>query len=201
MNETLHLFPQERYDRYTKKVKNMGETMRNKNLFLGLGVGIGIAVILFSVIFSFMYRSKALTTEVVADDIKKLVTIFDDINKQCGIISFDYQQNHINFLNVGTFKSSELGSMNLKYADKWQGPYVDDNPSVQGKEYMVVRTKKGYFITPGKGVKLPNGKVIGEGIILNEEADIEAMMRNPNKLLFKNKAFAAPLNLSKKVSD
>lgn len=175
--------------------------MKNKKLFLGLGVGVGIAVLVFTAFFSFMYRSKALTTEVISDDVQKLVAIFDDINKQCGITSFDYQQNPINFLNVGSFKSSELGPMNLEHADKWQGPYVDDNPSVQGKEYMVVRTKKGHFITPGNGVKLPNGQVIGQGIILNEDADIEAMIRNPNKLLFKNESFAAPLNLSKKVAD
>ncbi len=171
--------------------------MRNKKLFLGLGVGVCAAILIFAVVFSFMYRSRELTTDVIAEDVQKLVTIFDDINKQCGIISFDYQQNPINFLNVGTFRSSEVGPMNLARADKWQGPYVDDNPSVQGKEYMVVRTKKGYFITPGMGVKISNGAVIGKEIILNEDADIEAMMRNPKKLLFENKAFAAPLNLSK----
>ena len=174
--------------------------MRNKKLFLGLAVGIGIAVLVFTVIFSFMYRSKAVTSYTVAEDIEKLVTIFNDINTQCGIISFDYQQNPINFLNVGMFKSSELGPMNLARADKWQGPYVNDNPNVQGKEYMVVRTKKGHFITPGNGVKLPNGAVIGQDIILNENADIQAMMRDSNKLLFKDKLLAAPLKLSNKIA-
>jgi len=173
--------------------------MGNKKLFLGLGVGGGIAVIIFTVIVSYVYQSKTVTTDVLTNDLQKLVTIFEDINKQCGIISFDYQQNPINFLNVETFTSSEVGPMNLAHADKWQGPYMTDNPTVQGKEYMVVRTKKGYFITPGNGVRLPNGKLIGKDIILNEDADIQAMMRNPNKLLFENKAFAAPLSLSKKV--
>lgn len=174
--------------------------MRNKKLFLGLAVGIGIAVLVFTVFFSFMYRSKAVTSYTISDDIEKLVTIFNDINRQCGIISFDYQQNPINFLNVVTFTSSEVGPMNLAHADKWQGPYVNDNPNVQGKEYMVVHTKKGYFITPGNGVKLPNGAVIGQDIILNEDADIQAMMRDSNKLLFKDKALAAPLKLSNKIA-
>lgn len=171
--------------------------MKNQKLLLGFAVGTGFAVMLGMTIFSFMYRSKSVTGNVIADDVQKLAVIFEDIDKQCGIISFDYQQNPINFLNVATFTSSEVGPMNLSYADKWQGPYVDDNPAVQGKEYMVVRTRKGHFITPGNGVKLPNGMVIGTDIILNESADIQAMMRNPQKLLFKNRPLAAVLTFSK----
>lgn len=170
--------------------------MDNKKLFWGLALGLGIAFMVYTVFFSGIYRSKALATNVIAEDIQKLGTIFDEINRQCEIISFDYQQNPINFLNVGSFTSSEVGPMNLARADKWRGPYVADNPTIQGKEYMVVRTKKGYFITPGNGVKLPNGKVIGQDIMLNEDADIDAMMRNPNALLINDKAMAMPLKLS-----
>ncbi len=169
--------------------------MKNQRMFIGFGVGALAMAFTVIVLFSFMYRSKAVTGNVIADDVKRLATIFEDIHKQCRIMSFDYQQNPINFLNVKTFTGSEVGPMNLSYADKWQGPYMEDNPTVQGKEYMVVRTKKGYFITPGKDVKLPNGLEVGKDIILNEDADIEAMMRNPQKLLFKNRPLAARLNI------
>ncbi len=171
--------------------------MKNQKLFLGVAVGIGFAAILGMVVFNFMYRSASVTGNVIADDVQQLAAIFDTIHKECGIISFDYQQNPINFLNVAVFTSSEVGPMNLTYADKWRGPYVEDNLAVQGKEYMVVQTNQGYFITPGNGVKLPNGMVIGTDIILNEAADIQAMMRNPQKLLYKNRPLAAPLILSK----
>ncbi len=170
--------------------------MKNQTIYLGLGVGIVATLLFIAVIFSYRYRSTDLTGNVIADDVQKLAKIFDAIHEQCGIISFDYQQNPINFLNVKSFTSSEIGPMNLSYADKWNGPYLEDNLAVQGKEYMVVRTQKGYFITPGEGVKLPNGFIIGKDIVLNESADIEAMMRNPQKLLFKERSLAARLNLS-----
>jgi S-adenosylmethionine hydrolase len=70
---------------------------------------------------------------------------------------------------------------------------VRDNPEMQGKEYIVVRTKKGYFITPGNGVKLPNGVIIGQNLILDENADIQEMMNNRNKLYFHGRALAAKI--------
>ncbi|MFC1841987.1 hypothetical protein ACFLYA_02865, partial [Candidatus Dependentiae bacterium] len=68
-----------------------------------------------------------------------------------------------------------------------------DNPTIQDQEYQIVRTKKGYFITPGDGIKLSNGKVIGKDIILDENADIQKMMADEKFLNFKGEALAAPL--------
>lgn len=144
----------------------------------------------------------------IADDIERLATIFSKIDSTCGIISFDYQKNPINFLNVAHFVSSEVGSMNLKYPDKWQGPYLNDNPTMQGIEYQVVRTQKGYFITPGerierhngilksKGVTLPNGKEIGKDIILEDTSDIAAMIKDPDALSYKGRPLAAAIKAS-----
>ena len=75
---------------------------------------------------------------------------------------------------------------------------MDHNPSMQSKEYLVIRTKKGYFVTPGEGVKLPNGKVVGVDIKLDEHADIEAMMKDEKLLGYKGKALAAPLVIKKR---
>ena len=61
--------------------------------------------------------------------------------------------------------------------------------------YQVVSTKKGYFVTPGDGVKLPNKKVIGKDIVLDQKADIEAMMLNADQLLYKIDRLAARLEL------
>ena len=86
--------------------------------------------------------------------------------------------------------------MNLAYPEKWHGPYLERNPSVQGIEYQVVYTRKGYFITPGQGVKLPNGKIIGKDIILDENADIELMMHDDQALSYRGQPLAAQITIS-----
>lgn len=150
---------------------------------------IGIAVV------NIPYTTKQYVGNLIADDIATLQDIFQHIDAQCTIIDFEYQKNPINFLNVKTFVGSEVGPMNLTHPERWEGPYLDDNPTMQEKEYQIVRTKKGYFITPGDGVILPNGKRIGVDIILDENADIEMMMHDPTMLMFEGKALAAPLSI------
>ena len=75
---------------------------------------------------------------------------------------------------------------------------MENNPSIQGKEYLLVRTKKGYFVTPGEGVKLPNKKVVGVDIKLDENADIDAMMKDEKQLCYKGKALAASIVIKKR---
>ena len=154
-----------------------------------------IAVFIGVSLFNVTYRVKHNIGVLIADEVIQLQGIFHRIHKTCIIIDFDYQKNRINFLNVGEFTGSEVGPMNLVYPDKWEGPYLEDNPTMQTIEYQIVHTKKGYFITPGDRVKLPNGKVVGKDIVLDEQANIPAMMINPDMLLFKGRALAAPLDL------
>lgn len=157
-----------------------------------------LTIVLFVVLvgialFRLFYQVRTISDEMISREVVQLVDIFKRIDKKCRIISFDYQKNHINFLNVKSFVGSEVGPMNLVYPENWEGPYLEDNPIIQGKEYQIVNTKKGYFITPGDGVVLNNRKVVGKDIILDENADIPAMMLDENALNFKGKALAAPL--------
>ena len=117
------------------------------------------------------------------------------IHKTCVIIDFDAQKNPINFLNVEKFTGSEVGPMNLVHPEKWEGPYLKENPTMFHIAYQVVSTKKGYFVTPGDGVTLPNKKVIGKDIILDQKANIDAMMANPQELMYKDRPLAARLEL------
>ena len=163
-----------------------------------------LTVILFTVLigislFKLLYYVQVASDIIIAQEVQQLVKIFKRIDKTCKIIDFDYQKNNINFLNVKTFIGSEVGPMNLVHPDNWEGPYLKDNPTIQSKEYQVVKTKKGYFIVPGEGIRLSNGKVIGRDIILDENADIPKMMADKNFLNFKGKALAAPLDVG--VSD
>ena len=161
-----------------------------------------LLLLLFGIsLITFWYQTKINTEIIITDDVATLATIFKKINKACTIIDFKYQQqNYIDFLNVISFKGSEIGTMNLKYPKKWRGPYLRDNPTVQGKHYQIVRTNQGYFIAPGNGVKLKNGAVIGKDIILDMNADIFAMMKNPAQLNFQGKPLAVHLDLSQENS-
>ena len=147
-------------------------------------------------LFNWRVTSKEYLADLISRDISTLASIIERIDKDCKILSFDYQKNKINFLTVKTFVSSEVGPLNLAYQDKWKGPYLDDNPSYQGKNYILVKTKQGYFVTPAEDVTLPNGNIIGKDIMLDENADIDEMIKNEKQLRFNNKPLAVKLKLS-----
>jgi len=166
--------------------------MKNQATFQILTIA--LFVLLISIMgYRMFYQVRTGQDQIISKEVVQLVEIMKRIDKKCKIIDFDSQKNPINFLNVTKFVGSEVGSMNLTYPDQWEGPYLKDNFTIQEKEYQIVQTKKGYFITPGDGVHLGNGKVVGKDIILDENADIAAMMRDKNALMFEGKALAAPL--------
>jgi len=173
-------------------MKKMIQAHQSKLAIIVLGVVLIGSFFYFS-FFSTFYRSKQITNLLIIDNIERLAGIFKEINDTCGIIDFDLKKNPINFLNVEKFAGSEVGPMNLAHPEKWRGPYVPHNPTVNDKEFQVVRTGKGYFVTPGDGVRLPNGKVVGKDLIIDENTDIPAMIHNKEELLFEGKAIAAPV--------
>jgi hypothetical protein len=152
-----------------------------------------IAVLLFITILNFYYRPKEYTAKLIVKDLAVLQAIFKKIDDRCKILGFDYQKNPINFLNIQTFKGSEVGSMNLTYPAQWQGPYVPENLRMQGKEYQVVKTKAGLFIVPGDGVQLPNGLIVGKDIILNEKTDMSELIKSEKGFIYKGHVLAVPL--------
>ena len=163
-----------------------------------LAIGL-FAVFVIIAIFNTLVSSKEYEAELIERDVNKLVDIMKQVEKDCKILSFDGQKNVINFLNAKSFAGSEVGPVNLKHADRWKGPYVEHNPTMQGRNYLIVRTKKGYYITPGEGVRLPSGKIIGTDIKFDENTDIDAMIKDDNQLLYKGKQLAAPLDIKKRA--
>ncbi len=157
-----------------------------------------IAGIIFFIGITFVdtwYRAKDDAGLMMAAEVIQLRDIFHRIHKTCQIIDFDNQKNSIDFLNVEKFAGSEVGPMNLVHPEKWEGPYLKENPTMYHIAYQVVSTKKGYYITPGDGVKLPNKKVVGTDIILDQKANIDALMANPEGLMYKDRPLAARLEL------
>jgi len=148
-----------------------------------------------------MHSSKILPGQIMAQDITKITQTLRKINEDCVIASFDQQTVPIDFLNVGSFSGSEVGQINLAYPEKWQGPYLKESPNFKNIPYAVVTTKKGYFVVPGNGVQLPNGKIIGKDIVLDENADVMQLAKNPEGLNFKGKALAAQLKIGYQKED
>jgi hypothetical protein len=168
---------------YIKSIKN------NQSLYITIGL-ITLTIIALWVWFS---QIREYRDDVIADDMVTLSTIFNEIDRTCHIIGFDYPYNIINFLTVEKFYGSGVGSMNIEKPENWKGPYVEKNPSMQGLEYVVRRTHFGNFITPADGVTLSNGKTIGKDIIITSDSNISAMSKDPNLLLSKNGPLVAKI--------
>lgn len=167
---------------------------------LPIAVIIGIVIFICISFLDTRYRIKDDAGMIIIKDIQKLHEIFTRIHNTCTIIDFDEQKNSINFLNVSKFSGSEVGPMNLVHPEKWEGPYLQDNPTIYHIAYQIVSTKNGYFITPGDGVKLPNKKIVGKDIVLDKNADIFAMMQDPHSLSYKEQPLAAHLDLGNSSS-
>ncbi|HZW61910.1 MAG TPA: hypothetical protein VFF04_06830 [Candidatus Babeliales bacterium] len=181
-------------------MKKQGIIMPEKGLLYGYIIPL-LTVILFIIliaitIINVYYRSRVSTGEIIAGDIEQLAHLFKDIENSCEIIDFDSQITPINFLTVkkGGFIGSTIGSMNVRYPEKWKGPYVQENPEVQGIPYQIVKTDNGYFITPGNGVVLPNRKTVGKEIFLDEQADIQALIQDKEGLRYEDKPLAAKID-------
>lgn len=150
-----------------------------------------LLAILFAIaMYRYYTQMETITNDIIVDHVEELADIFKKIDKECQIIGFEHEKNYIDFLNVGTFKGSEVGSMNLAYPSNWQGPYLKTNPTVQDTLYTVVVAKTGYYVTPGDGIVLANGKVIGKDIIINKDSDFDALLNDPEALLYNNQPMA-----------
>jgi hypothetical protein len=155
-----------------------------------------LGILFMSSLVYFMYDIRVTRDNIIVEQLAELAKIFNNINEKCKIVSFAHEKNYIDFLNVKTFSGSEVGPMNLMYPEKWEGPYVSNNFTVQGKLYCVVKTHKGYYIVPGDGVRLANGKTLGKEIKIDYHADIEALARDPKALWFKGKGLAIKLHIN-----
>lgn len=167
-----------------------------KNNIMPLVIGILCTLLVIVVSKNFLKQISYEEDQTIAVTIEKLEEIFKSINKSAHITFVRGTKAPINFLSVTSFVGSYLGPLKLARPDGWQGPYSVQSFEAQGKEFQLVATKKGVFIVPGDGVKLANGKVIGDSLRFTESTDIAAMMRDPAYLLSKDKPLAAQLLLT-----
>lgn len=156
--------------------------------------GAAVTVLLFLSFKDSTFRWRQETGIDMLRDLRTLHEIFERIDTTCHIMGFNETKQDINFLNVAQFVGSEIGPMQLEHPAGWQGPYVQQNLTAQGKEYQVVKDVRGFFIVPGDGVKLPNGKVLGKDVVLGGASDISELAKTD--LQFHGESLAYPVAMS-----
>lgn len=147
--------------------------------------------------YQFSKETRVIINETIMTDMSQLKDIFAEIHKECVIMGFDHDKNYVDFLTVKSFVSSEVGAMNLMFPEKWQGPYVQDNPAIQGKKYEIVRVKEGYYLMPGTGVRLSNDKVMGTDIIVTPTIAIDSLLTEESGLLHEGTALCVQIATQK----
>ncbi len=172
-------------------MKRIALSQRWVTRYLLPGITAVFLILLFGVaIHRFSRDSKLVTNQVLADQIEQLAAIFKRIDTKCKIIDFEHEKNFVDFLTVKSFVGSEVGAMNLTFPQEWEGPYMNDNPTLHEKYYVIVETPHGYYVAPGDGVKLANGKIIGKDIILDKNTDFEKLIKDPETLSYNNRPLA-----------
>ena len=169
-----------------KSHKQVYQSFKNNSFFHKKAIP-ALAVSIFFVLFTlsiwmFFTYSKNVTDAFIVKDLSQLEEIFKQIDQDCKITGFDHIKNYVDFLTVKEFVGSQVGAMKMSYPKNWKGPYLLQNPTVLEQSYIVLKNKKGYYLVPGDGVVLTNGKIIGRDIILNDQTDIELLMQDVNAL-------------------
>ncbi len=157
--------------------------------FLVIGLSFGI--------YMYMKDRPHVNAEALLKDMGTIVEIFNTIDKECNILSIKGEKNPINFFTVKDFSGSIVGPLNLAHKENWQGPYLEKNLEFKGQLYDIVQAKDGYYVLPGDGVILPNGKIIGKDIIINKEITIDPELIE--KLTYIGKIFITKLTF--KIGD
>ena len=156
------------------------------------------SMVLLSVFGIFVYqilRERPLfLATVITSDLVQIERHLNEIDRDCNILSILPER-----ANVGKFAGSTIGSLNLAYPEKWQGPYMRRNPTIHGIFYELVRTREGVYIVPGRGVTLPNGLVVGKDFEITFATEVNTMLQPGGQLSYKNEPLAKMLQF--KIGD
>ncbi|MCB9493219.1 MAG: hypothetical protein H6679_03010 [Epsilonproteobacteria bacterium] len=185
------------FDAYVDK--KVGPWWKNWRRYFSIFSSIFLLLLLIVVLVRMFYVRPYHLSKVMNNDLGLIERIFEDIDKECNILSIRKYGATIDFLTVARFAGSSVGCLNLAYPKHWNGPYLNRTPSIQGRPYQIVQTQEGHFVVPGDGVKLPNGKIIGKDIIFNADTVISEMIKPDGELCHNKQPLA--LKLKFKVGD
>ncbi len=158
-----------------------------------------LTVLLIIFFYRIFHDRSTVLSSVVKDDLLRIERVLNQIDKDCNILSIRAERAFVDFFTVEKFTGSTVGCLNLAYPKKWKGPYLQQNPSVQGKLYEIVKTKDGYFVIPGQGVSLPNRLTMGKDIVITSATTILPMLQSGGRLVYQGQPLAIQLKF--KVGD
>ena len=154
----------------------------------------GLFILIFFI--RIIYSRPNLIASIIEDDVKIIMLAMKKIDSRCNILSIERDRNEVNFLNVKSFSGSEIGPLNLAYPKKWEGPYLRVNPTIQGRFYKIVKASDGWFVVPGEGVWLPNGKKMGKDVVISRKTKVSRLLEKDASLWFNKKKMAAKLDFT-----
>lgn len=178
----------------TKKPTTVKRSASSQKIVVSLAVGALLLGIIGVGVHRWYSESRRIVNILVADQVEELAGIFRAIHEKCYIIDFEHEKNYVDFLTVINFAGSEVGAMNLAYPNRWEGPYVKDNPTMQQQQYVVISTEQGYFVAPGDGVRLSDGRIIGHDIVLNKETKFDELLAD-GTLMYKGRALVQKIDI------
>ncbi len=141
-----------------------------------------LLVLLGLFIYKVMHHRAYYLSSVIEQDVNNIAKILASIDKDCSILSLSGEHLPINFLTVKSFVGSSVGGLNLAYPQKWQGPYLQVNPTHQQRFYELVQTHEGLFLLPGLGISLPSGLVMGRDVKPGFDVSIKKMLEKGGAL-------------------
>jgi hypothetical protein len=154
-----------------------------------------IIIFTISIIFLFLNK-KYYVTKIINDDLEILHEKLARIDEDCNIINITQNPLVLDFFTVRNFQGSVIGGINLAHPKNWKGPYLSQNPTLQGKYYEIIQAKDGLFIIPGKGVKLTNNQIVGKDIMISPSSAIGNMISPQGKLFYKEKPMAKKITFT-----
>ncbi len=150
-------------------------------------------------VFKMYYSKPYFVASLIQADLCRLEEILHKIDNTSEILALQNDHEPIDFLTVKSFVGSMVGGINLAHPQKWAGPYLEQNPSIQGKFYELVRAKDGYFVVPGQGVMLPHGAVMGKDVVITRNTMLGNVMKPEGYLSYRGIKLA--VKVSFKIGD
>ncbi len=156
-----------------------------------------LLLMLMLLFFFKVFNSRSsVVTAAIRNDLAIIEKALAQIDKACNIMSIRPEGGIIDFLTVEKFTGSTIGVLNLAHPRRWKGPYAKINPTIQGHHYELVNTKEGYFILPGRGVRLPNKLEMGKDILVSKDSALTLMLQPGGRLNFQGHPLALRLGFS-----
>jgi hypothetical protein len=135
-------------------------------------IGFVLLGLLTFTLYRFYGSARIATQRAIIEDVEQIGTALENIDATCEIVAIVRDRTLIDFLQVQAFAGNQIGPLQLRHPEKWHGPYLDHNPLIQDIPYELIKTREGFYVVPGRGVRLDNGKIIGKDITFTSETDI-----------------------------